>query len=77
MIGGDRDLDRLRRTGAEHGARLAKVAEALAAARGDLCAVMAADTGKTLLCPMPGLVKSIAVTEGHMPPGKMYLWIQV
>ena len=26
---------------------------------------VAADTGKKLLCPMPGLVKSIAVTEGQ------------
>ncbi|MFX5005221.1 biotin/lipoyl-binding protein, partial [Acinetobacter baumannii] len=27
--------------------------------------VSAADTGKKLLCPMPGLVVSIAVTEGQ------------
>jgi propionyl-CoA carboxylase alpha chain len=26
---------------------------------------VAADSGKTLLCPMPGLVKSIAVAEGQ------------
>jgi propionyl-CoA carboxylase alpha chain len=44
-------------------------AQVYTAAEADYARLMpvkvAADTGKTLLCPMPGLVKSIAVTEGQ------------
>jgi propionyl-CoA carboxylase alpha chain len=39
--------------------------EAEAASARLMPVVMAADTGKKLLCPMPGLVVSIAVTEGQ------------
>jgi propionyl-CoA carboxylase alpha chain len=54
---------RLAYAGAESDARVYTAREA------ELAALMpekkAADTSKTLLCPMPGLVKSIAVTQGQ------------
>ena len=57
------------RLSARHGAARMRAAQVYTEREADYARLMpvkvAADTGKKLLCPMPGLVKSIAVAEGQ------------